>query len=141
MKRYHARKAIIEALKEKNLFIEDKDNSMVLQVCSKSGDIIEPLMKPQWWVKCAPLTENVVKVNIIGCQEVYQTECFSACSALVQASFKSVQHSQRTSGTAGWRILRTGAFPGSCGGDTVSPLTMQKSRASQAVPAKTRALG
>ena len=63
MKRYHARKAIIDALKEKDLFIEDKDNAMVLQVCSKSGDIIEPLMKPQWWVKCAPLSENAVKVS------------------------------------------------------------------------------
>lgn len=66
MKRYHARKAIIDALKEKNLFIEDKDNAMVLQVCSKSGDIIEPLMKPQWWVKCTPLAESVVKRTRAG---------------------------------------------------------------------------
>jgi valyl-tRNA synthetase len=63
MKRYHARNAVIKALKENGLYVDAHDNAMSLQVCSKSGDIIEPLMKPQWWVKVAPMAEKAVAVS------------------------------------------------------------------------------
>ncbi|XP_039624592.1 valine--tRNA ligase [Polypterus senegalus] len=52
MKRFDARKAVLEALKQKGLFKEVKDNPMVVPVCSRSKDIVEPLMKPQWYVRC-----------------------------------------------------------------------------------------
>ncbi|KAG0223637.1 AP-1 adaptor complex sigma subunit Aps1 [Actinomortierella wolfii] len=52
MKRFHARVAVLNALKEKGLYVDTKDNAMVVPVCSKTGDVIEPLMKPQWWVNC-----------------------------------------------------------------------------------------
>lgn len=48
MKRFEARKAILKSLKEKNLFIEIKDNPMVVPICSRSKDVVEPLIKPQW---------------------------------------------------------------------------------------------
>lgn len=48
MKRFHARAAIIKELITKNLFIEIKENPMVVPICSRSKDIVEPLMKPQW---------------------------------------------------------------------------------------------
>ncbi|KAG5439183.1 hypothetical protein PCANB_001482 [Pneumocystis canis] len=50
LKRFHARVLIAEKLKEKGLFVGVKDNPMVIPICSKSKDIIEPIMKPQWWV-------------------------------------------------------------------------------------------
>lgn len=50
MKRFDARKVVIEKLKEKGLLIEQNDNPMTIPLCAKSGDIIEPLLKPQWWV-------------------------------------------------------------------------------------------
>ncbi|KAH3675103.1 hypothetical protein WICMUC_002935 [Wickerhamomyces mucosus] len=50
MKRFDARKNVIEALKQKGLFIEQKDNEMTIPICSRSGDVIEPILKPQWWV-------------------------------------------------------------------------------------------
>uniref|UniRef100_A0A8C4REL5 Valine--tRNA ligase n=1 Tax=Erpetoichthys calabaricus TaxID=27687 RepID=A0A8C4REL5_ERPCA len=52
MKRFDARKVVLEALKQKGLFKEVKDNPMVVPVCSRSKDIVEPLMKPQWYVRC-----------------------------------------------------------------------------------------
>ncbi|KAH8919452.1 hypothetical protein BT69DRAFT_495152 [Atractiella rhizophila] len=61
MKRFHARKAVVEALKEKGLFVSTKDNPMKVPVCSKSGDIIEPLLKPQWWVNCSELAQRAVE--------------------------------------------------------------------------------
>jgi len=30
---------------------------------SKSGDVIEPVLKPQWWVNCKPLAEEALKVG------------------------------------------------------------------------------
>lgn len=55
MKRFHARRAVVEALKTKGLYVETKDNPMTVPICSRSGDVIEPIMKPQWWVNCKPL--------------------------------------------------------------------------------------
>ncbi|KAJ7771844.1 tRNA synthetases class I-domain-containing protein [Mycena metata] len=60
MKRYHARIAVVKALKEAGLYVETKDHAMELRVCSKSGDIIEPIIKPQWYVKCQPLAEEAI---------------------------------------------------------------------------------
>jgi valyl-tRNA synthetase len=61
MKRFHARRAVIEALKAKGLYVETKDNPMTVPVCSRSGDIVEPLIKPQWWVSCKPLADAAVE--------------------------------------------------------------------------------
>ncbi|CDO68942.1 hypothetical protein BN946_scf185000.g85 [Trametes cinnabarina] len=49
MKRFHARVAVVQALKDLGLYVETKDNPMQIPICSKSGDIIEPILKPQWW--------------------------------------------------------------------------------------------
>ncbi|KAG8811350.1 hypothetical protein FRC18_003552 [Serendipita sp. 400] len=60
MKRFDARGAVIEGLKELGLFIETKDNAMVIPICGKSKDIIEPILKPQWWVNSKPLAEEAL---------------------------------------------------------------------------------
>lgn len=49
IKRFDARKLVIAALKDKGLFIEQIENEMTIPICSRSGDIIEPFLKPQWW--------------------------------------------------------------------------------------------
>ncbi|SPO39937.1 probable VAS1 - valyl-tRNA synthetase [Pseudozyma flocculosa] len=61
MKRFHARRAVVDALKERGLYVETKDNPMTVPICSRSGDVIEPIMKPQWWVNCKPLAAAVVE--------------------------------------------------------------------------------
>lgn len=82
MKRFQARKAVLQALKDRGQFKEIKDNPMVVPVCksvdthslfsvfflpcinqiwdwmnphSRSKDIVEPLMKPQWYVSCSEM--------------------------------------------------------------------------------------
>ncbi|KAG8907503.1 hypothetical protein FRB99_003876 [Tulasnella sp. 403] len=60
MKRFHARVAVIDALKELGLYVDTKENPMTVPLCSKSGDIIEPIMKPQWWVKCQPMADAAI---------------------------------------------------------------------------------
>ncbi|XP_063604194.1 valine--tRNA ligase-like isoform X2 [Penaeus indicus] len=70
MKRFDARKAVLEALKEKGLYIETKDNPMVVPVCSRSKDIIEPMIKPQWYVKCLDMAAKAVEAVKSGALEI-----------------------------------------------------------------------
>ena len=52
MKRFAARPAVIAALDELGLYRGKADNPMRLGLCSRSKDVIEPMLKPQWWVAC-----------------------------------------------------------------------------------------
>lgn len=61
MKRFDARKAVLEALQEKGLYRETKDNPMVVPMCSRSKDVIEPLLKPQWYVNCTDMADRAVQ--------------------------------------------------------------------------------
>lgn len=61
LKRFHARKAVIEALKELNLLVDIKDNPMVVPICSRSKDVVEPMIKPQWYIKCDEMAAKAVK--------------------------------------------------------------------------------
>ncbi|KAM3507089.1 hypothetical protein MY11210_007302 [Beauveria gryllotalpidicola] len=61
-KRFDVRYSIQDALKEKGLYVDKKDNAMKVPMCSKSKDVIEPLMKPQWWVKMKDMATEATKV-------------------------------------------------------------------------------
>lgn len=61
MKRFHVRKALTEALKEKGLYVETKNNPMVVPICNRSKDIVEPMLKPQWYVKCDEMAQKAVE--------------------------------------------------------------------------------
>lgn len=61
MKRFDARAAVLEKLQEKGLLIDQKDNEMSIPTCSRSGDVIEPLLKPQWWVNQKDMAQDAMK--------------------------------------------------------------------------------
>lgn len=48
MPRFDCRREILKVLQEMKLYKETKDNPMVVPLCSRSKDVVEPLMKPQW---------------------------------------------------------------------------------------------
>ena len=58
MMRYDARIAVEEALKEKGLLIGKEPNKMRLGICSRSGDILEPMITPQWYVNCSDMAKR-----------------------------------------------------------------------------------
>jgi len=60
MMRFDARVAIYEELKKLGLIGEKYPNPMRLGRCSKSNDIIEPLLKPQWYVNCKGMAKRSV---------------------------------------------------------------------------------
>ena len=66
MKRFDARTAVLEALKEKGLYRETKENPMVVPVCSRSKDIVEPLIKPQWYVDTTEMASKAMEVRRDG---------------------------------------------------------------------------
>ncbi|KAF5319390.1 hypothetical protein D9619_008866 [Psilocybe cf. subviscida] len=92
MKRFHARAAVVAKLKERGLYVDTKDNKMQIPVCScwrltsswcvgpglelgllgistmedEERDVIEPMLKPQWWVDCKPLAEEAIKRTRAG---------------------------------------------------------------------------
>ena len=57
LKRFDARYAVIQALKEKNLYSKWEENAMTIPVCQRSKDIVEPVLKPQWWMKMTDLAK------------------------------------------------------------------------------------
>ena len=62
MKRFDVRKLIIEDLKAIGQYVGVEDNPMIVPVCSRSKDIIEPLLKPQWYVDCEDMAAKSVEV-------------------------------------------------------------------------------
>jgi valyl-tRNA synthetase len=61
MMRYDARVAVLERLKEMGLYVDTKPNKMAISTCSRTGDLIEPMLKPQWWVDCNSMAAKAVK--------------------------------------------------------------------------------
>ncbi|KAL3686885.1 hypothetical protein R1sor_013194 [Riccia sorocarpa] len=57
-KRFEARAAVLKDLKEKGLYRGEADNPMRLGICSRSNDVIEPMIKPQWYVSCDDMARD-----------------------------------------------------------------------------------
>ncbi|PAA55654.1 hypothetical protein BOX15_Mlig030791g2 [Macrostomum lignano] len=58
--RFDARQRVVDALKAKGLWIGEQDNPMVVPICSRSKDVIEPLIKPQWYVRCEGMAKRAL---------------------------------------------------------------------------------
>lgn len=52
MRRFDARNAVIEHCQANGTFRGQSPHAMSLPFCSRSGDIVEPRMIPQWWMSC-----------------------------------------------------------------------------------------
>lgn len=61
MKRFDCRKRILGVLKEMGLYKETKNNPMVVPICSRSKDVVEPMIKPQWYVKCDEMAKSATE--------------------------------------------------------------------------------
>lgn len=60
-KRFDVRYSIIAELEKKGLYVGKENNKMTIPLCSKSKDVIEPVMKPQWWMHMKPLAEPAIE--------------------------------------------------------------------------------
>jgi valyl-tRNA synthetase len=60
MMRYDARVAMEDELTKLGLLRGKEVNKMRLGLCSRSGDIIEPMLTPQWYVNCQSMAERSI---------------------------------------------------------------------------------
>ncbi|KAG7225370.1 hypothetical protein INR49_027359 [Caranx melampygus] len=70
VKRFDARQLVVDALVEKKLFRGKKSHAMTLPVCSRSGDVIEPLLKKQWFVRCEEMAQKAIQAVEDGQLEI-----------------------------------------------------------------------
>uniref|UniRef100_A0AAY4DFH0 Valine--tRNA ligase, mitochondrial n=1 Tax=Denticeps clupeoides TaxID=299321 RepID=A0AAY4DFH0_9TELE len=61
VRRFDARERVMEALMEKKMFRGRRDHPMSLPVCSRSGDVIEPLLRKQWFVRCGEMAGKAIQ--------------------------------------------------------------------------------
>ncbi|KAM8952744.1 valine--tRNA ligase, mitochondrial [Pelodytes ibericus] len=59
--RFDAREKVLSGLKEKGLYRGECEHAMLLPVCSRSGDVIEHLLKSQWFVSCEKMAEKALQ--------------------------------------------------------------------------------
>ncbi|ORZ10099.1 tRNA synthetases class I-domain-containing protein [Absidia repens] len=72
--RFDARKIVINQLEQLGYY-QGKDDKHVMRVavCSRSGDIIEPLLQPQWYINCKTMAEVSKKQVESGTVNIYPT--------------------------------------------------------------------
>jgi len=61
LKRFDARDAVVEELQKLNLFSKMEDHDMPLPRCQRTKDIVEPILKPQWWMKMSDMANAADK--------------------------------------------------------------------------------
>ncbi|KAI0540938.1 tRNA synthetases class I-domain-containing protein [Xylaria digitata] len=61
-KRFDCRYQVVEELTKLGLFVKKESHAMTIPLCEKTRDVIEPLMKKQWWVKMAGMAAEGLKV-------------------------------------------------------------------------------
>jgi valyl-tRNA synthetase len=49
---------VIDLLKSDNLYLGEISHRMNISLCSRSGDIIEPIVMPQWFLDCKEMARN-----------------------------------------------------------------------------------
>ncbi|KAJ4459061.1 putative Valine--tRNA ligase [Paratrimastix pyriformis] len=74
MKRYDARLALREALTALGLYRGRQPHEMILNLCSRSKDIIEPMMKPQWFVDMKDMAKAAADAVRTGEVEIVPPE-------------------------------------------------------------------
>ncbi len=60
LERFEARKKVVEDLKAQGLLEKIEDYEVVLGKCYRCGDVVEPLLSKQWFVKMKPLATPAI---------------------------------------------------------------------------------
>ena len=59
--RFDARELVLKKLTDLDMYRGTADNAMQLPICSRSGDIVEPRLKPQWYVNTTDMAARAMK--------------------------------------------------------------------------------
>ncbi|MBN3299897.1 SYVM protein, partial [Amia calva] len=61
VRRFEARGKVLSALKERGLYRGTVEHPMTLPICSRSGDVVEPLLRSQWFVRCEAMAQRAMQ--------------------------------------------------------------------------------
>uniref|UniRef100_A0A8D0F2H2 valine--tRNA ligase n=2 Tax=Strigidae TaxID=30459 RepID=A0A8D0F2H2_STROC len=56
--RFLAREQVVAALAQRGLYRGTQDHAMTLPLCSRSGDVVEYLLKSQWFLRCQEMAQR-----------------------------------------------------------------------------------
>ena len=62
MKRFDVREKVAQLLQKKGLWRGQVSHAMAVPICSRSGDIVEPRLKEQWFIDCSGMADDAIKV-------------------------------------------------------------------------------
>lgn len=89
----------MDFLKSAGLYRGVTDNPMRLGISSRSKDVIEPLLKPQWWVACSDMAARSCQAVRTGALEIipkvgvqHRVGCRSEGQAGMHAALASCGH-------------------------------------------------
>src|SRR6202166_5017956 len=60
--RYEARKRVLEDLRQQGFLVGEKDHTISIGKCDRSGTVIEPRLSTQWFIKIKPLADKATEV-------------------------------------------------------------------------------
>lgn len=66
MKRFDAREKVAQMLQKSSLWRGQEPHAMAVPVCSRSSDIIEPMLKEQWFIDVTPMADQALKVTNVS---------------------------------------------------------------------------
>ena len=69
--RYEARIKVIEQATREGTFRGEKPHKLVIPVCNRSGDFVEPRMIPQWWMSCAKVAAQSLEAADTGLLSIF----------------------------------------------------------------------
>jgi valyl-tRNA synthetase len=69
--RFQARRKILQWLQEKNYYRGKRPHPSKVHRCSRSGDIIEPMLKPQWFIRCDDMAARALDAVLAGHLQIH----------------------------------------------------------------------
>merc|ERR1719334_803152 len=60
LQRFKARQVVTKELSKLGLLREEVSHSMAVPLCSRTGDVIEPLVRPQWFLNTKELGQQAL---------------------------------------------------------------------------------
>lgn len=64
--RFNARIDIVKCLQSIGLFRSQESHAMQIPICSRSGDVVEPLLKPQWFLRTSQMANDALEASKNG---------------------------------------------------------------------------
>jgi valyl-tRNA synthetase len=58
MDRFVARKAIVADLEELGLMVEIKKHKLMVPICDRTGQVIEPMLTDQWFIAMSKVSDQ-----------------------------------------------------------------------------------